>query len=166
MILDTYKRILAFIPGLQEHVDWTRINDPKAINTLGKYVSAQFLLLYFLTDPPVSWKEQRSEVIPMTVQHFARMLSVTYALLKASPSWIAKIKSPTVASITTRALACSALDTCETNLTTTGKHSAATWPTEIAALCTTTGHHFYIQRLSITRMHSMRTFCAVPFYFQ
>ena len=36
--MDVYQKILAFIPGLKEQVEWTQINDPSGIETLATLV--------------------------------------------------------------------------------------------------------------------------------
>jgi hypothetical protein len=36
--MDVYQKILAFIPGLKEQVEWTQINDPLGIEGLATLV--------------------------------------------------------------------------------------------------------------------------------
>jgi len=42
-ILDIYQEILTFIPGLNDHIEWTQVNDPLGITELAAYVSARNL---------------------------------------------------------------------------------------------------------------------------
>jgi hypothetical protein len=42
-ISDIYQKILAFIPGLEEHIEWTWINDPSKIDKLAGFVGIQYL---------------------------------------------------------------------------------------------------------------------------
>ena len=84
--MDVYQKMLAFIPGLKEQVEWTHTNHPSGIEALATLVGIQYLYAYYLTHPPVSWTNQLGQVVQMIAHHFARTVLVTSVLLKASPS--------------------------------------------------------------------------------
>lgn len=44
-ILNTYEKILAFIPGLKEQIEWTQINAPSGIDKLAVLVRVRYFSL-------------------------------------------------------------------------------------------------------------------------
>ena len=120
----------------------------------------------------VSWNRHVTRVTQTTVDHFVRLLSVTFPVSKTSlvlmtsQTWITNKKKILAASIIIHLHAYSVHKINGTNLTRIGKFSAMECRMGQSPYFMTTGCCSCIPKVATTPVSSMRAFCMAPFYYQ